>query len=88
MLGPGGQGRVSVQLEADVSEQQLVELARKHGLRVQDDGSLWGHMRGLMSLARTLVHAENQACEHAVGEGAGIFGHGECAEIIRKRRQA
>lgn len=70
-----------------MSEQQLVELARKHGLRVQDDGAVWGHVRGLVSLSRELVHAENRACEHAVGEGEGILGHGECAEIIRRRRQ-
>lgn len=71
-----------------MSEQDLAQLARAHGLRVADDGSLWGHMRGLMSLARALVHGENQACEHAVGGGEGILGHGECAEIIRRRRQA
>lgn len=71
-----------------MGEHQLIELARKHGLRVQDDGAVWGHVRGLMSLARDLMHAENRACEHAVGEGEGILGHGECAEIIRRRRQA
>lgn len=71
-----------------MSEHDVIELARAHGLRVDDDGAVWGHTRGLVSLARALVHAENRACEHAVGEGEGILGHGECAEIIRRRRQA
>lgn len=64
-----------------MTQQDLADLARTHGLRVTDDGALWGHLRGLMSLARALMQAEAQACEHAVG-------HCQCAEIIRKRRQA
>lgn len=41
-----------------MSNEEVLDLARKHGLRVNEHGHIWGHVSALAALLRAVMGAK------------------------------